>query len=153
MNQSMQQMQKMFEPARKMSTLMLDHAEKIMHLNLDAARAYNNLATEQVRNALAIRDLESLQACLNSQGKVMQTVSSKLSEDANTLADLSKNMGEEVQKIARENVTVLTESVRNQQNKGAQQQEEKKSRSGTARSDSAANSSTSGTGASAKKSA
>ncbi|MCG5530595.1 phasin family protein [Halorhodospira halochloris] len=149
-NKSMQQMQKFMEPTRKMSNLMIDHAEKVAHLNLEAAREYSRLAMEQMRSAMNVRDPESMQEYLNSQNKVMQTVSSKLSEDATALADISKNMGEEVQKLAQENVSFITESVAEQQ-KPAQTEKAKSSRSTSGSAASSTGSATSGSSSSATK--
>lgn len=113
-NQSMQQMQKMMEPSRKFNALLLNHAERIAHLNLEAARSYTELATEQMRKMLEIRDPESFQSYLTDQGKIVQTLSNKISEDANALADIGKDMGQEVQQIAQENASVMTEAVQQQ---------------------------------------
>ncbi len=113
-NQSMQQMQQMMEPTRKLNALLLNHAERIAHLNLEAARSYTELATQQMRKMLEIRDPESFQSYLTDQSKVMQTLSNKISEDANALADIGKDMGQEVQQIAQENASVVTEAVQQQ---------------------------------------
>jgi len=117
LNKTMQQFQKMMEPSRKLNALLLDHAEKVAHLNLEAARSYTDLAMEQMRKATEVRDPESFQNYLNDQGKVVQTMSNKFTENASTLADISKNMGEEVQKIAQENVTAMTETMQGQAEK------------------------------------
>lgn len=146
-SKSMQQMHKLLEPSRKLNQLMLDHAEKIAHLNIEAARKYNQLALEQIRNAMSIRDPESLQEYLNSQGKIMQTVSSKISEDATALADLNKNMGEEVQKIAQENVTAITDNVQ-EQHKPASKTAEKPKNSGASRSGSSSSAAAANSGSS-----
>ncbi|ABM62762.1 phasin family protein [Halorhodospira halophila] len=119
LNKSMQQFQKMMEPSRKLNALLLEHAEKVAHLNLEAARSYTDLAMEQMRKAMEVRDPESFQSYLNDQGKVVQTMSNKLTENASTLADISKNMGEEVQKIAQENVSALTETMQGQAEKAS----------------------------------
>ncbi|MBK1727184.1 phasin family protein [Halorhodospira neutriphila] len=135
LNQSTQQLQKALEPTRKLNALLLDHTEKLIHLNLDAARSYTALAMEQMRSALEIRDPEALQGYLNSQTKVAQTVGNRLSQDTNAIAELSKEMGEQVQQIAQENVSALTEAV--QQPQQAQQQARRQERSTKARSGSA----------------
>ena len=142
LNKSMQQFQKMMEPSRKLNALLLDHAEKVAHLNIEAARSYTELAMEQMRKALEVRDPESFQSYLNDQGKVVQTVSNKITEDATQLADISKSTGEEVQKLAQENVAVISETVKGQTEKAT------KGRSGTSSSASG-----SGSSSSSKKSA
>ncbi len=148
LNKTMQQFQKMMEPSRKLNALFLEHAEKVAHLNLEAARSYTDLAMEQMRKAMEVRDPESFQTYLNDQGKVVQTMSNKLTENASTLADISKNMGEEVQKIAQENVTVLTETMQGQAEKATA-----KGRSSGGSSSASASGSTASGGSSSKKSA
>ncbi len=128
-NQSTQQLQKALEPTRKLNALLLDHTERLIHLNLDAARSYTALAMEQMRSALEIRDPEALQSYLNSQTKVAQTVGNRLSEDTSAIAEMGKEMGEQVQQIAQENVSALTEAV--QQPQQGQRQERAKGRSGS----------------------
>ncbi len=105
------------EPTRKLAALMVDHLEKVAHLNLDTARAYTDLALEQARGALEIKDPKSFQEYVSNQGKVANTVSRKITEDANTLASLGKSFGEEVQKLTQENVTVLSEFAKGQESK------------------------------------
>ena len=150
MSNAMQQFHKLLEPSRRMNALLLDHAEKVAHLTLEAARSYTTLAMEQWRKALEIRDPESLQSYLTDQGKVMQTVSNRVSEDVSTLADISKNMGEEVQKIAQENVSVISETVQQGQPAGGAK---KASGSGSAAASSGSGSASSSAGSSSKKSA
>ncbi len=146
LNKSMQQFQKMMEPSRKLNALLLDHAEKVAHLNIEAARSYTELAMEQMRKALEVRDPESFQSYLNDQGKVVQTVSNKITEDATQLADISKSTGEEVQKLAQENVAVISETVKGQTEKAT------KGRSSTSSSASGSGSSSTSS-SSSKKSA
>lgn len=130
-NQSTQQLQKALEPARKLNALLLDHTERLIHLNLDAARAYTALASEQMRSALEIRDPEALQSYLNNQSKVAQTVGNRISEDTSAIAEMGKEMGEQVQQIAQENAATLTEAVQQpHQAQQSQRQERTKGRSG-----------------------
>lgn len=157
-NKSMHQMQQFAEPAQRFGYLMLDHAEKVAHLNIEAARDFSRMAIEQMRAAMEVRDPETMQKYLNSQNNVMQTVSNKLSEDATALADINKNMGEEVQKLAQENASRITENVK-EKTKPAPAEKAKSTRASSASGSSAANSSAasssssaSGSGNTAKKS-
>ncbi len=157
-NNATQQLHRLMEPTRKMNALILEHTQKIAHLNIEAARSYTDLAMEQMRSALEVRDPEGFQSYLSNQGKVAQTVSNKVSEDVSTLADIGKNMGEEVQKLAQENVSVLTEAVQGQQTEQAAKASSGGSSStggtgGSGSGSTASSSTSSGSSGSSKKSA
>lgn len=106
-------------PARKFNALLLDNMEKLANFQLEAVRSYTDLSLSQLRSALEISDAQSLQAYVSNQSKVAETFGQKLAEDANTLASLSKDFGAEVQKLAQENVTVLTQVAQSGQQKAA----------------------------------
>ncbi len=112
-----QQWAQSLEPARKLSTLMVDHLEKVAHLTLDTARAYTDMALEQAQSALEVKDTKSFQEYVSNQSKVVNTVNQKISEDATTLANLGKSFGEEVQKLSQENVTFLSEFSKSRESK------------------------------------
>jgi phasin family protein len=103
----------LFAPARKFNALVVDNLEKVTKFQLEALRSYADLGIEQLRGALEVNDAQSLQAYVSNQQKVAETVSKKLSSDAETFAALSKDFTVEVQKLAQENVTSLTQFAQN----------------------------------------
>ena len=103
------QFAELLNPAKKFNSLVVENLEKLASFQLDAAKSYSDLGLQQLRAALEVSDAASLQAYVSNQQKVAETVGKKLTEDANTLAALSKDFGAEVQKLAQENVTVLSQ--------------------------------------------
>ncbi len=106
-------------PARKLNALLLDNAEKLSSFQLEAMRSYLDLSLSQVRGALEVNDIQSLQAYVGNQSKVAETFGQKLSEDASNLAHMGKEFGAEVQKLAQENVAVFSQATQNVQQKAA----------------------------------
>lgn len=102
-----EQVAKLAAPVKKFNALVLDHLEKFVQFQLEAAKSYSDLGLEQLRAALDVKDAESLQTYVSGQQKVVEVVGKKLSSDAETLATLSKDFTVEVQKLAQENVAVL----------------------------------------------
>ncbi|WP_181919221.1 phasin family protein [Alkalilimnicola ehrlichii] len=101
------QFAELLAPARKLNGLLLDNIEKLTQFQLEAVRAYSSLGFQQLRASCDISSAQGFQEYLSNQTKVAETLSKKLADDANTLTNLSKNFGEELQKFAQENVTVL----------------------------------------------
>lgn len=102
-----QQFTEVLGPARRFNLLLLEGAEKLADLNLKSARAYGDLALQQWRAATEVADMESLRSYLSEQGKVVETVSQRLTEDANRLVNISRDFSTELQKLAQDNVTLF----------------------------------------------
>jgi phasin family protein len=106
-------------PARKFNAVLIENLEKLAGFQLEAARSYSELGLNQLRSALEITDAQSLQAFISNQSKVVETFGQRVAEDANTLANLSKDFGAELQKLAQENVVVLGQAAQDAQPKVA----------------------------------
>jgi len=91
-------------PARKFNALMVDNAEKVVSLQLEAARSYTDLGVKQLRDALEINDVKSFQDYVSNQTELAKTVAEKAQKDAQKLADIGQNFATEWQKLAQENV-------------------------------------------------
>lgn len=102
-----QQFSEVLGPARRFNLLLLDSAEKLADLNLKSARAYGDLVLQQWRAATEISDVDGLRGYLSEQGKLAETMSQRLTEDANRLTNISRDFGTELQKLAQDNVTLL----------------------------------------------
>ncbi|MCC5810152.1 MAG: TIGR01841 family phasin [Ectothiorhodospiraceae bacterium] len=106
--QANSQLEQFIAPSRKVSGLYVDYFAKLTAYNLEAAKAYSDLSVEQLRSLSKVSDVKSLQSFVDSQTKTAKTISEKLSQDANTLAGLGKDFSAELQKVAQENVTTLS---------------------------------------------
>ncbi len=110
--QANSQLEQFIAPSRKVSGLYVDYFAKLTAYHLEAAKTYSDLSVEQLRSLSKVTDVKSLQSFVDSQTKTAKTVSEKLSQDANTLAGLSKDFGAELQKLAQENVTAFGKAAK-----------------------------------------
>lgn len=118
-NQFSEQFTKSFEPARRFAALTLDHMETVSRFQFEAAQAYIDLGVQQSREALRISDAKSFQEYVAKQRDVAETVSKKINEDAQKLADYGKAYTEEATKLAGENVSDIQAAATPKQKKSA----------------------------------
>lgn len=93
-----------FGPARDAAKLGVDHLEKLVALQLDAAQSYAELAVKEARAALDVNDTESLQAYLKRQQELGNTIGTRVKGDAEKVVSLNKAFVDQIQKIAKQNV-------------------------------------------------
>ena len=94
-----------FGPARDAAKLGVDHLEKLIALQLDAAQSYAELAVKEARSALEVSDGESLQAYLKNQQQLGNTIGTRVKADAEKVVSLNKIFVDQVQKIAQNATT------------------------------------------------
>ncbi len=90
-----------FEPARKAAALGVDHLEKLVALQLDAAQAYAELAVGEARAALDVRDANGLQAYVKRQQDVAKTVNERVKGDADKVMSLNRNFVDQIGQVAK----------------------------------------------------
>ena len=61
-----------FGPARSYASIVTDHAEAVAGIQLEAAKAYTDLALQQVRAAADIRDVEGWKSYVAGQSEVAE---------------------------------------------------------------------------------
>ncbi|MBA1146833.1 phasin family protein [Ectothiorhodospiraceae bacterium WFHF3C12] len=98
-------------PGRKLSALMVDNAEKLVNLHLDAARVYTDIGLSQLRAVLSIHDPESLQQYVANQATVAESVVKRATEDAETVAGIGNDFANDASRIASENVSAIRDAV------------------------------------------
>lgn len=106
-NEITEQFTKAFEPARAFAGLTLDHVEQLTRIQIEAARAYTDLGISQVREALQISDVKSLQDYAAKQKDVAETVTKRVQEDAQKLGEIGQSYTQEAAKLAERNVAEL----------------------------------------------
>lgn len=112
LNKTNAQFETYMAPARKVSSLVIEHFAKVSEFQLEAFKAYSDLSVEQLRAAAKVSDAKSLQDFLSNQSKVAKTVSDKLNEDASTLAGFGKDLTAELQKLTQENVATVSKAAK-----------------------------------------
>ena len=98
------QIEQAYAPVRQFAGLTVDHAEKLVNFQVEAAKSYFDFGLEQARGALQVNDVKSLQTYVTKQQEVAKTFSQKVTDDVETLAGFGKDYAEAAGKLAQENV-------------------------------------------------
>ncbi|WP_097461585.1 phasin family protein [Mangrovitalea sediminis] len=88
---------KLFEQAGKLNQLMMTNVEKAADVQMQALRAYTDLALRQARQLGDIRDAEGLKAFINGQSDVVREVSDRMAEDWQSMQELATKLREDFQ--------------------------------------------------------
>lgn len=102
---------RLMQPGRRVSALLIDNTEKLFNLHLQAARVYTDIGLSQLRAMVSVHDSESLQQYVANQANVAETVVQRATEDAETVAGIGNDFASEASRIASENVTSLRDAV------------------------------------------
>lgn len=107
------------EPSRRFAALALDNAEKLIELQLQAARVYTGIGLSQLRALLDIHDAESLQRFMTDQASAAEDLVKRAAEDAETVAGIGNDFASDVARAASENLTAVRDTVTAQEPTGA----------------------------------
>lgn len=103
-SKSTAQLASLAAPVKKFNALAVDNLEKLARLQLDNVKSYTDLGLTQLRAALEVSDVQSLQTYVSNQQETVKAVGEKLVKDAAVYGDLAKQFAAEVQKLAQEQV-------------------------------------------------
>ncbi|MCL5426304.1 phasin family protein [Halomonas sp. NPDC076908] len=96
------QTRQMFEPMRKINSLMLNNMEKMTQYQLEAMKRYSQMGTERIRSATEIQDAESLRDFGTKQAEMMNELSQQMQEDARVMSEMSLQFKSEMEKMFSE---------------------------------------------------
>jgi phasin family protein len=102
----------MFGPARAYAALSVDFTEKLVHAQLEAAKAYTDTGMEQLRNLMEVKDAEGLKTYMEGQQKVAQELTERLKSDTEKVVALQQDFVQDSQKLTEENVQKAQEGVK-----------------------------------------
>lgn len=105
MNAFAEQTKNMYAPMRKMNALMVENMEKMTEFQIEALKSYSKMGVNQLKNATEIKDAESVRDFTASQAELMSTLSKKVLEDAKSMADMTMEFKQEIEKIVEESRT------------------------------------------------
>lgn len=103
---------KLTAPAKQLNALVVEHIEQLSRFQLKTLETYTDLGLEQLKAALQVDDAKALQAYVKNQGKVVETLSRKLSADGEALARLNQSFAVSVQKLAQESAQQLAKPAK-----------------------------------------
>lgn len=101
--QTQQQFNQAFAPSRRFFEVAVDHAERLSHFQIEAARGYVDLGLRQTRSFLAITDTRSLQDYTSRQNEFASEISRKVTDDVETLAGFGKSFSDATAELVRGN--------------------------------------------------
>ncbi|MGM0543429.1 MAG: phasin family protein [Pseudomonadota bacterium] len=93
------QTRQMFEPMRKINSLMLNNMEKMTQYQLEAMKRYSQMGTERIRSATDVEDAESLRDFGAQQAAMMNELSQQMQEDARVMSEMSLEFKAEMEKL------------------------------------------------------
>ncbi|WP_114417933.1 phasin family protein [Marinospirillum perlucidum] len=102
MNAFAEQTKNMYNPMRKINSLLVENMEKMTDFQLEALKAYSHMGLSQMKSATEVKDADGVRDYSASQAEMMSTLSKKILEDAKTMADMSMEFKSEVEKILEE---------------------------------------------------
>ena len=105
------QTRQMFEPMRKINSLMLNNMEKMTQYQLEAMKRYSQKGTERIRSATSIQDAESLRDFGTQQAEIMNELSQQMQEDARAMGEMSLQFKTEMEKLFSDAGQQMTEQA------------------------------------------
>lgn len=97
-----EQADRMMAPVRAMNEVAVENTEKLVKLQAAAFQNYAKLAIDHWREALKVKDADSMKDFLSKHRAYVETVAEKATKDANTVMELGNDYVAEVQKILKD---------------------------------------------------
>ncbi|THB70035.1 MAG: hypothetical protein D6B28_10280 [Gammaproteobacteria bacterium] len=104
-----EQAEQLTAPLRKIQEVTVAGIERVTQLNVENIKTYAELGMENAKKVLNtnITDVEGLQNFITEQTEVAHNVGLKMTDDLKAYVALGEDLGEELQKVVKENVTLL----------------------------------------------
>ena len=96
-------------PMVEFNKLALAYTEKLVELNLAAARKQADVALASWRDALAVKDPEGIKAYLEHQGEVARELVKDYVAEAKMLSELNQETAADMRKLVETNVAKATQ--------------------------------------------
>lgn len=99
-----EQIDRLATPAQRFGALMLDSMERLSDVQLGLMRSYTHYSICQWRDALEVRDPQSLQAYIEKRGEAARELGEQLSENAQTFMAIGQDFASRAGWVAQRNV-------------------------------------------------
>lgn len=106
------QTRQMFEPMRKVNSLMLNNMEKMTQYQLEAMKRYSQMGTDRMRSASEIDDADDLREFAAKQAEMLNELSQQMQEDAKTMGEMSMEFKTEMEKLFSEATQQMNDQVK-----------------------------------------
>ncbi|WP_386079849.1 phasin family protein [Vreelandella sp. F11] len=108
-----QQLESVFvSPMRSYTLTALDYYDQLFSAQMDAARAYSDMAIAQARTWLDVKDPDSFKKALESQQKTASDFMERVKGDTEKVTSISKSFAEDSQKQAEETTKKAVETAK-----------------------------------------
>jgi phasin family protein len=95
-------------PLVKTNKLVVSELEKVANFQMGVTRYYLDIVLNQLKAATEITDAQSLQAFVQSQVEVANTLRQKMMDDAKVLTDLGNSFKADFDNLAKDTVVEFT---------------------------------------------
>lgn len=106
-NSYAEQSKAFFQPVVKFNEAVSTHMEKLAKLQLATFNEYAELSLKQFKDAVAVKDLESLQGYTNAQLQSIGKLNQKVLDDSRKYFDLGTSLKDELVKLAEDSKSSL----------------------------------------------
>ena len=100
-----------FGPARSYASIVTNHAQAVANIQLEAAKAYAELAFRQLRAAADVRDAEGWKNYVSGQSEVAKQVGAQVKNDAEKLASANQAFMQNAQAETESNVATVRKAA------------------------------------------
>ncbi len=90
-------------PVKALNELALANTERLVEMQVQSFREYADVALDNWKAALAVKDMDGAQKYFAKQNEVAQEVAKKLASDAKVVVELGQEYISEVQKVVTSN--------------------------------------------------
>jgi phasin family protein len=99
-------------PMRSYTLTALDYYDQLISAQMDAARAYSDMAIAQARTWLDVKDQDSFKKAVESQQKTASDFMERVKGDTEKVTSISQSFAQESQKQAEETSKRAVETVK-----------------------------------------
>ncbi|WP_299236127.1 phasin family protein [uncultured Halomonas sp.] len=107
-----EQTRQLFEPMRKLNSLMLNNMEKLSQYQMESLKRYSQMGTERMRDASEVQDADSLRDFGARQAEMMNELSQQMMADAKALSEMSLEFKAEMEKLFTEQAKAMGEAAK-----------------------------------------
>lgn len=100
------------QPLRRAGGLMLAQAERLSDFQFGLLRAYTHFTLSRWREALEVRDPQSLQEYLLKQAHANRELGQQVSEETRRFVNAGQELASEASRLARENAEEISAAAR-----------------------------------------
>jgi phasin family protein len=100
-----EQFKNQYQPWAQLSSFWINNLEKITDFQLSTINTYSKLGLEQMKKAIAIKDMDDLQDFASAQTSAAETLNKQLVEDGKVLTEITQDFFSNVESIWQQSLS------------------------------------------------